>query len=152
MFRLWWAAFWKINCIGRGDEACVYAEKGKRVIWHDLEKVCGHAGRGKKVSWHDCGVDCGHARKGKRLVWHDLEEVCGHAEKGKRVVWHDLEEVCGHARKAKRVIWHDCGWKRQRKKGNRAKYVAFKAGKKLKRQRKSENCLELVASCLSIAT
>lgn len=36
-------------------------------------------------------------------------------------------------------------WKRQRKSGNRAKYVAFKAGKKRKKQRKSKKLSELVA-------
>jgi hypothetical protein len=36
-------------------------------------------------------------------------------------------------------------WKRQRKKGNQAKYVAFKAGKKLKRQRKLRKSLKYVA-------
>ena len=66
MFRLWRAAFWKINCVGRGEGvACSHAEKGKRVIWHDLEEVCGHAEKGKRVIWHDRGVACGHAGKGK---------------------------------------------------------------------------------------
>ena len=40
-------------------------------------------------------------------------------------------------------------WKRQRKKGNQAKYVAFKADKKWKRQRKSGNSHEFVASQLA---